>query len=128
MITVSLAPAQVARELERRRADVDHHRLAVGDERRGGAADPVLLGEALDRDLRERRLLALAHGAAVHALEPALAREAREVAAHGHLRDAEALRELDHARRSGRCGRRRGSALCAVLRASGSCAGVVVGR
>ena len=98
-----LAAVQVARELERRRADVDHHRLAVGDERRGGAADPVLLGEALDRDLRERRLLALAHRAAVHALEPALERELREVAAHGHLRDVEALRELDHARRSGRC-------------------------
>ena len=95
--TVTLAPAQVARELERGGADVDHQRLAVGDERGGGAADAVLLGEALDGDLLERRLLALADGAAVDALQPALERELREVAAHGHLRDVEALRQLDHA-------------------------------
>ncbi len=76
-----------------------------------GASDAVLLREALDRDLLERRLLALADGAAVDALSAGpVERELREVAAHRHLRDVEALRQLDHAGGLVRCGRRRGSA------------------
>ena len=51
MIDGELAAVELARELQRRRADVDHHRLPVRDERGGGAADPLLLREALDRDL-----------------------------------------------------------------------------
>ena len=59
MTTVMRAAVQVVRRLQRRRADVDHHRLAVLDERRRRGADPVLRLEALDDGLLERRLGAL---------------------------------------------------------------------
>ena len=96
------APAvQVVRGLQRGRADVDHHRLAVGDQRRGGRADPVLGGEALDRRLLERRLRAGEQRAAVHALQLAGAGELAEVAADGHLRHAELLREVADVARAG---------------------------
>ena len=75
--------------------------LAVGDQRRGRRADPVLGGEALDRRLLEGRLRAGEQRAAVHALQLAGAGELAEVAADGHLRHAELLREVAHMARAG---------------------------
>ena len=56
MTTVILRAVQVAGHLQRRGADVDHHRLAVLDQRGGRRAEAVLDVEALDLDLREARL------------------------------------------------------------------------
>ena len=93
-----LLAVQVARHLQRRRADVDHHRLAVLDERRGGGPEAVLDVEALHLDLREARLARGVHGAAVDALELAVARQRVQIAADGHLRHAEALRQVGDVR------------------------------
>ncbi len=92
---------QVAGRLQRRRADVDHHRLTVLDERRGGRADAVLGVEPDDDDLVERLLAADLDGAAADALDVALAGERVEVAPHRHLRDAEAARQVGDVHRAG---------------------------
>ncbi len=91
-----LAPVQVARQLQRRGADVDHHRLAVLDQRGRGGAEAVLDVQALDLDLAEARLVPGVDRAAVDALELAVAGERGQIAPHGHLRHAEALGEVGH--------------------------------
>jgi hypothetical protein len=87
---------QVAGELERRGADVDHHGLAVLDHRGRRRADPVLGLEALDLDLGERLLAGDADGAAADALELAVAGQRLQVPAHGHLGHAEARGQVRH--------------------------------
>jgi hypothetical protein len=84
----------VTGDLQRRGADVEHDRVTLVHERRGGGADPVLGAESLDDDLRERGLRGDAHGAAVHALELSVSLQVPQVAADRHLGDAEGDGEL----------------------------------
>ena len=82
---------------ERRRADVDDHRVAVVDQVGGGAADRELLGREARQRLLERALPAeieTRHRPAPDPGDLSLLGENRQVVPGGHLRDAELAREL----------------------------------